>query len=385
MKNIYCMAIVLVLALGACHTEKPQKAAEQVYYTCSMDPQIVEPNPGTCPICKMALTKVVIDTNVMSKGLKISDAQKELAHIQTTKIQFEEIGREMALIGQLAVNENKRNTLSSPVSGRIEHLYVKNIGTAVAKGGLLYEIYSEELLKAQEEYLLAKNQSLATQKQLQEAAAHKLMLWGMSEPQIKALSEHGTALGTVKIYSKTAGVVSSINISEGTYVMEGMLLFEIVDLGTLWVEAQYYAHEMTELPQNKSVRIKVDGYPDREWKAKVNFVVPQLEARSKSNLIRAEINNHDQVLKPGMQASIWLQHDRKRALAVPINAVIQDSQGAKVWILKGDTYESRQVHLGIESGDKIEIVSGLSIGDEVVTSGAYLLNSEYVFRKGMKP
>lgn len=382
----YLHIVILIWALYACKPKVEKDTGEQVLYTCSMDPQIMEPKPGTCPICKMALTKVVVDQNEKPNSLKISKEQETHAHIKTIRATFDDIGKELVLNGQLSINENKRNTISSPVAGRIEHLYIKNTGTPISAGTLLYEIYSEELLMAQQEYLMALEKSKeqispSNTQYLLDAAQNKLLLWGMSPSQIKGLNK--ATAGSVKIYSQDKGTVSTINISEGSYVMEGMTLFQTVDLSTLWVEAQLYANEMHEFSNAEEVRIKVEGFPEQEWKSKITFVAPQLEAQSKINIIRAEIQNTNLLLKPGMQASIWLQQKSKKALIIPLNALLQDSKGATVWIHKGDRYESRTVTTGIENNDKVEILTGISEGDEVVVSGAYLLHSEYVFRKGM--
>ncbi len=365
---------------------------DNVFYTCSMDPQVMEKKPGKCPICKMDLTKIIIDKNDKQNSLKLSDEQVELANIKLITVRESDIGREKILNAILVINENKRFKISSRVAGRIERLYVKNPGEVIKKGTLIYELYSEELLAAQKEYLIAFGK--ATQmtgsdfdyNQLVEGAKNKLLLWGMTESQIKKLSTNETAFSNVTpIYSREAGVVTSVNTKEGDYIMDGDALFEIADLSTLWVEAQLYSTEVGLMEKNDPVSVKIDGFPGKIWNSRISFAAPQLEIQSKINLIRAEIPNSSMELKPGMQANLILKESTRKTIAVPLNAVLRDSKGATVWIKKNGSYESRMVITGIENNDMVEIRSGIETGEEVVISGAYLLNSEYIFKKGMNP
>lgn len=358
-----------------------------------MDPQIIEKKPGICPICKMELTKIIIDSNSTKNELKLSEEQIALANIKTSKVSEEKIGSEKILNGQLVLNENRRYKISSRVSGRIEHLYVKNTGEFVKPGTLLYEIYSEEFMSAEKEYLMAveKQKRLSDSgihyNELVEGAKNKLLLWGLNENQINALVENKNSFtNLIPIYSKSSGVVISVGFKEGDYLMNGDGVYEIANLNSLWVEAQLYANEVSTLSNGDEAFIKVDGFFGRTWKSKIVFASPQLEIQSTIDLIRGEISNSSMELKPGMRASILLKEETRKAIVVPLNAVLQDSKGAVVWIKKENgSYESRMVIIGIQSDDKIEIRSGIEVGEEVVISGAYLLNSEYIFKRGTSP
>ena len=390
MKNIL-FSLTLIIALS-CNKESENKTPDNVFYTCSMDPQVMEKKPGKCPICKMDLTKVIIDKNDKQEGLKLNKEQEQLANIKTIIISEGDLGREKTVNGRIVINENKRSKISSRVSGRIEKLYIKNPGEIINQGTKLYDLYSEELLVAQKEYLIAKeraNQFPGSELdyiQLTDGAKNKLLLWGMNDNQIKSLSNQKELSNTVTIYSSYKGVVTSVNNREGDYVMDGDVVFEIADLSTLWVEAELYANEVNEFNTNDPVSIKIREFPGKTWNSHIEFVAPQLETQSKINLIRAEIPNTGMSLKPGMQANIVLKENPKKALSLPLNAVLQDSRGSTVWIKEKDgSYQSRMVITGIESNDNIEIRSGIEIGEEVVINGSYLLNSEYIFKKGSNP
>ncbi len=390
MKNI--LFIFAALLLWSCNKQAGEKTPDNVFYTCSMDPQVMEKKPGSCPICKMDLTKVIIDKNDKTLGLKLSKEQEELANIKTVTIAEGKLGVEKTVNGRLVINENKRTKISSRVGGRIEKLFVKNTGEYVSQGMVLYELYSEELLSAQKEYLIAVEKAKQIQGselgyvQLADGAKNKLLLWGMTESQIKSLAGKREFSNTVPVYSKYSGVVTALNTKEGDYVMDGDAIFEIADLSTLWVEAEIYATEINEFHSNDPVTIRIDDFPGKTWNSRITFSAPQLEIQSKINLIRAEIQNPGGLLKPGMQASVLVKENARATISVPVNAVLQDSQGATVWVKKKDgSYESRMVVMGIQSNDAIEVRSGIEIGEEVVISGAYLLNSEYFFKKGTNP
>ena len=390
MKNIL-LSLALILA-WSCNKESQNKTPDNVFYTCSMDPQVMEKKPGKCPICKMDLTKVIIDKNDSQQGLKLSKEQEQSANIKTIIISEGDLGREKTVNGRVVINENKRFKISSRVSGRIEKLYIKSLGETLNPGVKLYDLYSEDLLVAQKEYLMALEKSNAFSEsemdyiQLADGAKNKLLLWGMSENQIKSLNNKKELSDIVTIYSSYKGVVTAINKREGDYVMDGDVVFETADLSTLWVEADLYASEVNEFDMNDPVSIKIIEFPGKIWNSHINFFAPQLQTQSKVNLIRADILNTDLSLRPGMQANIVLKENTKKALFLPLNAILQDSKGATVWIkAKDGTYQSRMVITGIESNDNIEIRSGIEIGEEVVINGAYLLNSEYIFKKGTNP
>lgn len=390
MKNIL-LSLALILA-WSCNKESQNKTPDNVFYTCSMDPQVMEKKPGKCPICKMDLTKVIIDKNDSQQGLKLSKEQEQSANIKTIIISEGDLGREKTVNGRVVINENKRFKISSRVSGRIEKLYIKSLGETLNPGVKLYDLYSEDLLVAQKEYLMALEKSNAFSEsemdyiQLADGAKNKLLLWGMSENQIKSLNNKKELSDVVTIYSSYKGVVTAINKREGDYVMDGDVVFETADLSTLWVEADLYASEVNEFDMNDPVSIKIIEFPGKIWNSRINFFAPQLQTQSKVNLIRADILNTDLSLRPGMQANIVLKENTKKALFLPLNAILQDSKGATVWIkAKDGSYQSRMVITGIESNDNIEIRSGIEIGEEVVINGAYLLNSEYIFKKGTNP
>ena len=210
------------------------------------------------------------------------------------------------------------------------------------------------------------------------------MLWGLTETQIDELEKTKEASTDTKIYSNVNGIITDILLREGDYLMQGASLFRINDLSTLWVEAQLYSHELSLVKNNDEAEISVEGFGNLN--AHISFVSPALNSNSIVNIVRAEIPNTHQQLKPGMLASVRLKTKSKNALVLPVDAVLQEANGNSVWIQKRDsTFESRMVITGIRNNDEIEIMDGLIEGEKVVVTGAFLINSEFKLKRDADP
>lgn len=376
--------VFLVLIFSACD-RKEEKTSNQTY-TCSMHPQIVQDKPGSCPICGMDLV-LVTNTKSNNDAIMLSDQQIILGNIKVDTIKQGTIGEEVLLTATTVENPNSNIQISSRIDGRIERLSIRNPGERIKKGQHLYDIYSEELLSVQSEYLLAKESTAKLSsgttdfKSLMEASKTKLLLWGITESQVENLSKENLK-ATVPVYSKESGTVTEISATEGSYVMAGSPILKLIDLSTVWIEAQAYSNETRALKAGQSVEVQFDGSNERA-KGKIVFINPELDQDTRLNIVRVEVPNSNLAYSPGMQAYVLLQPAVKQTIIIPTGAVIQDEKGAMVWLQTGTgTFERRMVHLGIQSSGKTEIERGLKEGEVVVISGAYLLNSEYVLKLG---
>ena len=385
------IVIILLLVVG-CKSRQAITQAEDTYYTCSMDPQVVEAMPGKCPICKMDLTPVKKSSTGNDGVLALSEQQIMLGNIRVDTIKAGRLGDRMVLTATLNFDQMKAVSVSSRVMGRIEKLYVRNPGDYVRKGMPLFDIYSEELNNAKQEYLLALDKqktfgesSVVPMDELVRSARNKLLLWGMEESQIKTLEQAGKAGSTTTYFSKEQGYVTSLDIREGDYVMEGGTVVRLADLNTLWAEAQVYTSQLADLDRLSTATVELPDLDGKQIQGKISFVNPEINPETRINLIRVSIPNQGLQLKPGMPAYVILKSPARRMLSLPIDAVIRDGQGAKVWIQSASRqFRPVEVKTGQETNDRIEIVSGLSEGDVVVLTGAYLLHSEWVFRKGVE-
>jgi len=371
---------------------KEEKTANDVYYTCSMDPQVVESKPGKCPICKMPLTEVKKVQMKNENELQLSDQQIQLGNITTDSLKEHLLGEDILLTGTINVNQNTLASISSRVMGRIEKLYFKTTGDIISKGQPLYEIYSEDLNMIIREMFLAteKKKSLKSIEidydKILQSARNKLLLYGLTEEQIKQMENEKVQPYTVKILSKINGVVYSVDTKEGNYVMEGGDVFHLVDFSTVWVEAQVYSDYISEIKNGMEAKVMLPAFSGKEFSGQLSFVNPELNPSSKINIIRVEIPNANLDIKPGMQAYVSLLLKQKSTLSLPTDAIIKDGKGSTVWLQTGhNKFKSVMVHTGLEANGYTEILHGLNKGDIVIVSGAYLLNSEYMFKKGTNP
>lgn len=388
--------VILVITLfTACKQRPPQvaqiaKNQDKSYYTCSMHPQVHEDHPGNCPICGMKLIKVELTGSGNAAGqISLTDAQIRLAGIQTDTVREENTAGEKTVTGSVTVNENETEAFSARIAGRIQQLYVRTTGEKITVGQPVYSIYSEDLLAAEKEFLLAKQQQKELHnpdvdyRQLINAAEHKLQLWGLSAQEIKNLAGNGKASATINILSTVSGTVTDIGVHEGDYVTEGMTIFKAQGLNSLWVEAQLYADESSSYQLHDKVRVSLPDLGNQTINGTVEFVNPELSEASKVDLIRIAIPNPQGSIRPGMLAYITIANGQKNTLAVPASAVLTDGKGSKVWIKNADdSFSARMVKLGEGNTNYTSVISGLEPGEVIVTNGAYLLNSESIFKNG---
>jgi membrane fusion protein, copper/silver efflux system len=382
---------VLIMVFGACRDKQAVRDPE-VYYTCSMDPQVISDKPGKCPICKMELTPVAKNSAKQSDNLELSDQQIQLGNIQTDTIRTGGIDNEIVLTGILNLDATKTTAVSARVMGRIEKMHVKNVGDYVSKGMPLYELYSEELNNAKQEYKLAlqrrnlfTGQAVIDFEDIIESARNKLRLWGMTNNQILSLDDENQTPVTTTFYSNESGYVTAIDVTEGGYITEGGNIIQLADLTSLWAEAQIYATEISQVPRAGTASVEVPQV-GLTIEGKIAFANPEISPDSRINLLRITIPNPGNKLKPGMPAYVVVRTGSRNSLLLPTDAIIRDSRGATVWVQSGaNTFRSQMVSTGLENNGVIEITKGLQAGDVVVVTGAYLLHSEFILKHGADP
>ncbi|MBD1366543.1 efflux RND transporter periplasmic adaptor subunit [Mucilaginibacter sp. ZT4R22] len=391
MNKLIYIILLFAVFFAACN-KKPKPIVDQqnkAYYTCSMHPQVHEDHDGNCPICGMKLIRVELTDAASANTITLNATQLLLAGIQTDTIREENTGIEKTLSGTVTTNENTSAEFSARLPGRVQQLFVRAVGEKVTIGQPVYSLYSEDLQEAEKEYLLAKQQQKVLHNpdidynQLISAAENKLKLWGLSVSQIKSLAATQKVAATTTILSNVTGTVSDIAVHEGDYVTEGMTVLKTQGLNNLWVEAQLYASEAENYKENALVNVSFPDLGGQIIKGKVEFINPELSEASKVDLIRISIPNPQGLIRPGMQAYIALSGGNNRSLAVSASAILTNSNGSVVWVKNTNgSFSPRMIKTGAGNQNYLPILSGVSAGDVVVTIGAYLLNSEAIFKKG---
>ncbi|WP_326994180.1 efflux RND transporter periplasmic adaptor subunit [Chitinophaga sp. 212800010-3] len=389
LRTIIIASLAPALLLAACQGKKDHRhaAAAKQTFTCSMHPQIVQDKPGTCPICGMDL--VPFDKNSKDATINLGESQITLANITTVTIGAGALTNYKQLNGRLVIDPEKTAVISSRVPGRIEVLYIKETGVKVSKGQPLYKIYSEQLASLQQEFLLATAQVKQFPdderfREIEKAARRKLQLYDQSEMQISQLQQSQRVNPYITYPATESGIVSELLTAEGQYVSEGGAVMRIEGYNQLWVEADIYPAEAATVSIGQQVKVMVAGWEQEPQLMTIQFINPALQNGSQLMQLRGTLPNPGNRWQPGLQASVLLPVKSKGdVLSLPVDAVIRDGKGAHVWIEKSrGKFEPRMVETGMENFDMVEIRKGVKNGDKVVVTGAYLLYSEFILKKG---
>lgn len=376
------------------------EAAGKVEYTCPMHPFIIKDQPGSCPICNMTLVKKVEGdqgTDEERKALgqvALSPTQMVIANVATAPAKMTSLSREINAVGIVRFDQTRQAKVTAWVAGRIDRLYVNAVGDYVSKGKPVAEVYSPDLVAAQQEYLLAlrsrdrlKDSSIPSISQggegLVAAARQRLLLLGVKQHQIDILEKGGEPNVRLPIYTPQPGVVIEKLVVEGQYVNVGDPLFSVADLSRVWVEVEVYENDMAAVKVGQPVEVVSQSYPGKVFTGKATFIYPFLDPKTRTVKVRVELPNRNMLLKPDMFVSAKVKSSVGTVLTVPVGAVVDTGDRQVVWVeTKPGTFEPRNVQVGIRSAEGIQIVSGLQAGEKVAASGGYLIDSEAQLRGG---
>lgn len=389
-KSIGLIFVIALLLFVACKSGDEKTAdTSSATYTCPMHPQVINNQPGTCPICAMDL--VPVSASGSGNEIMLSAAQIQLANISTQQVKSDVFESSRVLNARVLPQGDNNAVISSKYAGRVDRLFVRETGKVVQKGQPLFQVYSEEIQTVQQEYLLQVKQVAAfpgekIYRDLLEAAESKLKLLGLSRAQIRQLQSQQRVSPLVTVSSPESGMISEMNILEGQYVAEGTPLMKLENFSALWVEADVYPEEAKGLRLNMPMKVTVNAAEGFDDYVNIDFIAPQVDPSTQVVKIRGTIKNNGS-LQPGMRATVLLPAAEKvKGTSLPLDAVVREEAGAHIWIKTGkNTFEPRKVITGEEDASQIIILSGLENVKEVVTAGAYLLTSEFILKKGRNP
>ena len=351
-------------------------------WTCSMHPQIMQPESGDCPICGMNL----IPAETESEGLeanqfKLTKNAMALANIQTSvvgNVKFE--ASNLKLSGKIVENEEENSVQVSYFSGRIEKLYVNYTGEKVRKGQLLATIYSPELFAAQQELITAASLK-KSQPELYKAVRNKLKNWKLSENQIDEIEKSGKAKEDMSVYATVSGTVLEKLVEQGDYIKRGQALLKIANLNTVWANFDVYESQINLFKKGQKILITTKSYPNRKFKAVVLFIDPVLNTKTRTVKLRAVLENKSNIFKPGMfvEGNIKeIKSDKKQTLFIPSTAVLWTGKRSVVYLKSNPDepiFEMREIILGNKKGNNFEVIKGLNNGDEIVTNGTFTVDA----------
>jgi len=329
-------------------------------------------------------------------GVSIDAKRQQLIGVRLANVERTPLTSTVRAVGLVRYDETRLADVNVKVEGWIRELNVDYTGRFVRRGERLFSFYSPELLATQSEYLLAlrtRDQSKQSQvadareyaERVVEAARRRLSLWDLPEDQLRALEETRQAQSSVAFTSPVSGYVIEKQAIEGMHVMPGQMLYKIVDLSSVWVEADVYEQDMRIVRVGQRSTVTLDAYPGEQFQGRATYVYPFVEEKTRTVKVRFQLSNPQGRLKPGMYANVELMAPGGMGLTVPVDALLDSGRQQVVFVALGDGYfEPRQVKAGRRLGDAIEITDGLKEGEQVASGATFFLDSESQLRAAVQ-
>ncbi len=419
---------------GQAATEKKQQ------YTCGMHPFVIQDGPGLCPICGMTLTPLkpgtsgsqpqaakvakqwrspmdptyvrdapgkdymghdlvpVTDGGSGGGEISIDPVTAQNMGVRTEPVSRRKLVKTIRTVGLMTYEEGRQFSINSKIDGWIEKLFVNQEGQMVKKGQPLMQIYSPELVAAQQEYLLALQNSrklagnpipeiAGSAGRLLEAARTRLKYWDISPGQINTIEKSGRITKTLTLFSPHTGVVTMKKALQGMRITAGEELLQVSDISNIWINADIFEYEMPWVKVGQTARVELPYAVDKVFEGKITYIYPYLKNDTRTARARIELANPGFELKPDMYANVSIATGAvDGALAIPANGILNSGKGQTVFVARsGGKYEPRLVKSGVtDDNGYVQILSGLSEGESVVVSAQFMLDSESTLREAVQ-
>lgn len=378
----------------------PKNNKKIKYWVAPMDPTYIRNEPGKS-LMGMDLVPVYEEEGEEKEPastIRIDPITIQNMGVRLGAVERKALTKEIRAFGNITYDETRLFTVNTKFDGWIEKLYVDFVGVHVEKGQPLFDIYSPEVLTAQQEYLLAYQQYKhlprrsadnikRTSERLLNASRMRLLYWDMNESQIEHIEKTGSVQKTITIHSPASGVVIKKSAFKGHFVKAGVHQFEIADLSEVWVDVDIYEYELPWVQNGMPATMELAYIPGKVYQGQVLFVYPYMNTKTRTATLRLAFDNPRQELKPGMWANVQLTSELKEdVLVIPQEAVIDSGVRQVVFVALGKgKFQPREVRLGVEGNShEIQVLDGLSAGEKIVLSGQFMLDSESRLREAIQ-
>ena len=437
MKQTFFFTVsALTLLLAACGSPAqapnastaPAQAAstsETAQYTCPMHPHYISTDPdGSCPICGMDLVPasptsaatsggatgeilyykhpmgkadtspvpkqdsmgmdyipVYADPTTADGSIAVAPEMIQTMGVRNAPVELASFGRSIRAFGTVETNERLENVAASRIEGWIEDLRVRAEGDTVRPGALLYRIYSPDLIAAQKDYL--NSLKIGNENRIS-AVKQRLRSLGMQMPAINRLTESQTVIERVPVYAESGGIVASLQVREGDFIKPGTPILRLQSYSGVWIIASVPEQDLALVDTGMPVRLSFPSAPGAPAEGRINYIYPEIDPKTRTGDVRIEVDNAAGYLRPGAYADIAMDLGGEPRLSVPTEAVLRDSRGSHVILALGEgRFAGRTVQTGVNANGRIEILAGLALGEQVVASGQFMLDSEVNLREGL--
>ena len=323
------------------------------------------------------------------KQIRISVEKVQKLGVKTEAAALRKLTQTVRAVGRIEPNERRVYTIAPKFEGWVEKLHVNAVGDVVKPSQPLFEAYSPELVSAQREYLIATKgvtamheaepEAQSGMQTLADSSLSRLKSWDINDSELQQLRKTGEVKRTLVYRSPAFGVVLEKPAVQGMRFMPGEMMYKIADLSTVWIMADVFEQDIALVKVGQAAVLRLDAFPGREFKTRVAYIYPTLNEQTRTIPVRLELVNKDALLRPGMYAQVELQTTGNKisTVTVPDSAVIYNGQRTIVLVELGEgRYQARDVKLGRNSDDDIEVLAGIAEGEKVVVSANFLIDAE---------
>lgn len=383
MKSRYFLTILLLSAFSIAHTQTTHAHHEGMDMSSTAPTKKIDEHAGMKTDGKSEDLIMIDPTRLQSIGITYEPAK------------IQEVEKTIRTVGHIESDERRVAVIHVKFDGWIEKLLVNYTGEKVNKNEGLFTVYSPDLVATQQEYLLAMEANKILGKNADSTAAsgaygalqaanQRLLLWGVSEDEIHRLVKTGKISKSITIYSPIQGTVINKTAYTGMRIEPGNELYTISDLSLLWIMGDIYEYELPYIHVGQMADVTLSSMPNATFKAKLDFIYPTVDPKTRTAKVRFEIDNKKSQLKPGMYANLELRIALGKRLVVPKDAILLTGERAVIFLYHGDgKIEWRDVKIGVRAGNLIEVSEGIKEGDVIITSANFLIDSESQLKASM--